>query len=164
MQKSQWSAKTKMAPCVCINSYTKLQMSLHGFGFGLGSQIPPATNPVHEIEFLMEIFQELSILCFMNIPKDWLVWVCRVYLRRGHFRLWYHGGREDRLDLGSHWCHPFQGGQLALGDPRTTKNTNNMLKIVYQIIWKHFVIQMHLYFRYFYMIYQMFFLSSAAVC
>ncbi|KAI1237020.1 hypothetical protein IHE44_0014273 [Lamprotornis superbus] len=47
----------------------------------------------------------------------------------GRFRLWYHGGQEDQLDLGSHWCHLFQVAQQALGDPTTMKNTNNMVKV-----------------------------------
>lgn len=94
----------------------------------------------------------------MNIPKSLLVWVCTIYLRQGRFPLCYHGDREGQLDLGSHWYHLFQVAQLVLEDPRTTKNTNNMVKVVYQIVQNYFV----KYFKYFYMIYHVFIFSSAA--
>lgn len=95
----------------------------------------------------------------MNIPKSLLVWVCTIYLRQGRFPLCYHGDQEGQLDLGSHWYHLFQVAQLVLEDPRTTKNTNNMVKVVYQIVQNYFV----KYFKYFYMIYHVFIFSSAAL-
>lgn len=118
-----------------INSYTELQVICICFNLALIARyLLPQTLSMKYRIFWGRYLNGRAPYVSWIIPTDLFVWMSTIYLLQGHFHLCYRGGQEDQLDLHSHFCHLFQAARLVLGDPKTMLNTDNMVKIVYQII------------------------------